>query len=181
MQHSTTRIQNVPISDSCCFHPGYGDGHQNPNRGLYVFLATIIKRCEINLINIILGENGPLPREVRVPLCHNKLPCTVFAGEPVSGEVDFAACAAGDKTLRTVVFVTIAGERKQLELPAAQSNACNYLSEASCPLAPGQLATFNFEHTVKGGVSGPASIEVSLVNENNKVVVCGILNVIVKK
>lgn len=93
----------------------------------------------------------------------------------MSGQADFNA-VNGAITLRPYVWVMVGPHHHNYQISADQMNACNHLSGAACPLGINQFATYDFRLTVTPGVSGAATIELSLLDQAAATVWCALLD-----
>lgn len=100
--------------------------------------------------NLPCPAGQPVPLRIVSPQCTAVI-CTVFRGQNLQGEIDFAS--ASSHSVLTVTYTAVVGTtRTPLPVTPGFDNACTQLSSGSCPTVPNQTKTWNLNVPIPLGI-----------------------------
>ncbi|XP_060826001.1 NPC intracellular cholesterol transporter 2-like isoform X2 [Bombus pascuorum] len=135
----------------------------------YVYVFAVFFIADSMQSSYVPCSSGPSPVSVEILGC-SSLPCNLVRGTNVEANVVFKA-VEDVNSLKPVVDVQLGSGHIPYLLPV--QDACKCLTSGKCPLQKGQLATYRLVMPVEKSYPRISlTIQLSLVNEQNKSQVC---------
>ncbi|XP_063244215.1 uncharacterized protein LOC134543240 [Bacillus rossius redtenbacheri] len=134
-----------------------------------LLLAVVLLAAAAAATDFRSCTNTSAPVDLRISGC-SEGPCNFTSGEQVSGEVTF-------KVDHEITMLAPRLREKVLDdssdLPLAQSDGCQSLLQASCPIEDGETVTYQLRfHMPAINIKSPVLITFSMADQRSTSVTC---------